>query len=260
MITSPIVRRSIIRSSALIVSLAALLGGCAVGAEGTDDPTGNAGAAGAGAGSGGSAGRASDPSDPSRPTTDPSDPNAPIDPNELGEGENDSSDGGTPTNPDSGTQEPTCTPDVYARAIGTVPDTCSANEVKQAGLCYEQCQAGWSNEAFVCWKPCAAGFTDTGFFCHRDAEIIPIDSSNCPFYDACGLTFAKGCASCPSGFANDGCLCRKDAYIYAQESYTIPAGTIPGCAADEEEDAGLCYAKCKDGYKGVGPTCVKTCP
>jgi hypothetical protein len=34
----------------------------------------------------------------------------------------------------------------------------------------------------------------------------------------------------------------------------------PVCAKGEEADGGLCYPKCKDGFKGAGPRCKEICP
>lgn len=39
------------------------------------------------------------------------------------------------------------------------------------------------------------------------------------------------------------------------------AGTVPtSCPANEESDLGLCYPKCSEGFRGVGPVCWKICP
>src|SRR5262249_20507959 len=44
-------------------------------------------------------------------------------------------------------------------------------------------------------------------------------------------------------------------------SYGRGAGEPLRCADNEETDAGLCYAKCQAGYKGVGPVCwQEACP
>lgn len=37
-------------------------------------------------------------------------------------------------------------------------------------------------------------------------------------------------------------------------------GKIGNCADDQESNAGLCYTKCRDGYKGVATMCVQVCP
>ena len=48
---------------------------------------------------------------------------------------------------------------------------------------------------------------------------------------------------CPQGWTDDGATCRK-----------------VGCDGNDEYIAGLCYARCKDGYDGVGPVCWQQCP
>lgn len=46
-----------------------------------------------------------------------------------------------------------------------------------------------------------------------------------------------------------------------KDSSTRGAGTIPtGCAAGQENQAGLCYNACPSGMTGVGPVCWSTCP
>jgi hypothetical protein len=54
---------------------------------------------------------------------------------------------------------------------------------------------------------------------------------------------------------NDKALCWK-------RTYTRGVGIVPtgDCPAGQEKDAGLCYPKCRDGFKGVGPVCWKSCP
>ena len=43
-------------------------------------------------------------------------------------------------------------------------------------------------------------------------------------------------------------------------SYGRGAGIPLVCAANQQEDAGLCYPYCNNGYKGVGPVCWAQCP
>lgn len=47
-----------------------------------------------------------------------------------------------------------------------------------------------------------------------------------------------------------------------KQTYTRGVGMVPNgaCGTGEEKDAGLCYPKCKEGYKGAGPLCLRTCP
>ena len=38
------------------------------------------------------------------------------------------------------------------------------------------------------------------------------------------------------------------------------SATAPACPANEEAVAGVCYPKCRDGYKGAGALCKQICP
>lgn len=102
-----------------------------------------------------------------------------------------------------------------------------------AGDSLPLCPAGQEYDAGLCYPKCDAGYYGIGPVCWH---------------------------VCPDGYTNDGALCRKDAIIVAKDSYGRGAGTTLGCAADEEQNVGLCYPKCKDGYDGVGPMCWQICP
>lgn len=142
----------------------------------------------------------------------------------------------------------------YGRGVGQVPRTCPGGEL-QAGLCYNTCAAGYSGVGPVCWQRCPSGYRDDGALCRRDVVIIPAERSRCPWYDVCGLTFARGCSQCPAGFINDGCTCRQNAHIFAKASYGRGVGTVPVCGAGLQKDAGLCYPACAAGTNPVGPMC-----
>lgn len=45
--------------------------------------------------------------------------------------------------------------------------------------------------------------------------------------------------------------------FYWRDSYGRGVGTVPAliCEGNTEQDGGLCYPKCRDGYKGSGPLC-----
>lgn len=45
-----------------------------------------------------------------------------------------------------------------------------------------------------------------------------------------------------------------------KDSYGRGAGGILKCGKSLEQNGLLCYPKCKDGFKGVGPVCWGTCP
>lgn len=148
----------------------------------------------------------------------------------------------------------------YGRGVGTIPAGCSSGEY-DVGLCRRPCPPGFDGVGPVCWRRCPAGMNDDGAFCRRDVQIISSNNSACPWYDVCGLTFARGCSTCPPGFQNDGCTCRIDAWIFAKESHGRGVGDLPtSCGAGQEYDAGLCYPVCRSGFNGVGPVCWGSCP
>ena len=90
----------------------------------------------------------------------------------------------------------------------------------------------------MCWQPCRSGYNDDGFTCHRYPHIFGSDTSACPGYDICGVTFARGCSVGPADYHKDGCTCRRDTDIYLQPSSPRGAGTIPiGCAAGKLDSA-----------------------
>lgn len=152
----------------------------------------------------------------------------------------------------------TCWKHTTVRGAGTIPTECPGAD-KSGALCYPYCPAGYTGVGPVCWESCPAGYKDDGAFCRRDAHITSADNSGCPWYDKCGLTFARGCSKCPAGYTNDGCTCRKDAHIFAKATQTRGAGVPMSCAAGYENDAGLCYPPCGPRMDGVGPVCWMEC-
>jgi hypothetical protein len=60
---------------------------------------------------------------------------------------------------------------------------------------------------------------------------------------------------CESGMTDIGVSCQKNGFINRSAH---PKPMV--CSTELEQDAGLCYDKCKDGYKGVGPVCWQRCP
>lgn len=146
-----------------------------------------------------------------------------------------------------------CERDNYLRPAYPLTD-CPGAE-KDGALCYPFCREGYNGIGPVCWQNCPAGYTDDGAFCRRNAIIISADNRSCPWYDRCGLTFARGCSRCPAGYRNDGCTCRIDAHIFAKDTYTRPGGSL-SCAPGREQIGALCYGTCKTGYSPDGLLCV----
>jgi hypothetical protein len=164
-------------------------------------------------------------------------------------------------------------------------------------VCWTSCPSNTTDLGAVCTKhshpqklrPCSdwdSSYRDDGTSCWLDAHIY---GKGC-----CCTIFSKDCCNnCPPGYTDDGCTCRRnnigikvtamerayceDGYklfggvCYAtcngdttdtvtqcqKKSYGRTAGTPLECGDNEDLDAGLCYPKCKDGYKGVGPMCWK---
>jgi hypothetical protein len=149
----------------------------------------------------------------------------------------------------------------YGRGAGTVPTACPAGQENDAGLCYPVCQSGYYAVGPVCWQSCPDGYTDEGALCAINAQTISADNSGCPWYDECGLTFARGCSTCPEGYENNGCTCQINANVFAKSTYGRGAGAVPTeCSGGGEYDAGLCYTSCGANYDGIGPVCWAGCP
>lgn len=138
----------------------------------------------------------------------------------------------------------------------TVLTTCRQGLEKDGALCYPQCRAGYNGVGPVCWQVCPAGYADDGALCRRNAMIIGANNSACPWYDKCGLTFARGCTQCPFGYNNDGCTCRIDVHIFAKDSYGRGLGESLQCAPGLEQIGALCYRACPSGFHATGITCT----
>jgi hypothetical protein len=148
----------------------------------------------------------------------------------------------------------------YGRGAGNAM-TCAASEEQNGALCYPRCAAGYYGVGPVCWQSCPDGFTDDGVTCRKNGSIIGANNGRCPWYDKCGLTFARGCSTCPEGYANDGCTCRINPQIFAKGTYGRGAGRpLDACPSGLEQSGALCYPPCAAGYSGVGPVCWSACP
>lgn len=118
----------------------------------------------------------------------------------------------------------------------------------------------------VCWKPthdrgvgkpihscnASAGLQKSGALCY------PFCKTATPSFYGIGPVCWQHCRD---GYVDEGALCRKHDSIetYAKSSYGRGAGVPLGCAANEEEDAALCYPLCPDSFTGVGPVCWWNC-
>lgn len=134
------------------------------------------------------------------------------------------------------------------------------------------CTDGYSKgQPFLgrCYKRCEGGRTRIGEYCHRTMVIKGLDSMTCPDGYFKGEPFAGRCyKKCEGGRTRIGENCHRTMVVKGIESMTckedeekIGARCFKngGCGSDEEWSDGLCYKKCRSGYKGEGPVCWQTC-
>jgi hypothetical protein len=142
-------------------------------------------------------------------------------------------------------------------AVNRASSPVCVNSDYAAGRCYPHCSSGYavSNiDPSKCVQTCPSGYRDDGVTCFRDANIVSANTSNCPWYDACGLTLAPGCSTCPSGYHNDGCTCRIDAYAFSKAVYT--RSSTSACASTATFDGTSCQATCALNFVASGSQCL----
>jgi len=182
-----------------------------------------------------------------------------------------------------------CWRDSYGRGVGTIPKSCPKNKETIAGglLCYDKCSkfGDFKRSGYDCHQKCKSGWTDHGLLCYkfkstygRGVGRIPklrctkkkwgicySTKSECTGSrsDKCiGLCYEK----CRSGYTNAGCnicsvSCTGQGYAKGvapscpKKMYLSPGMEKTTCASNQVKDAGLCYKKCRNSYKGVGPVC-----
>ncbi len=77
--------------------------------------------------------------------------------------------------------------------------------------------------------------------------------SNGPLVVGCSWNWLSFSCSCPPNYTNTGLSCAANTITKA--SYGRGAGVPLVCDPSLQEDRALCYPRCKQGYKGVGPVC-----
>lgn len=173
--------------------------------------------------------------------------------------------------------------DTYGRGAGVIPTGCGWKE-NDFGLCYPRCARGYYGVGPLCWQRCPWGYDDHGLTCFKwdwfNSDIIwkraygrgvGTIPNVCPGHKPdmnAGLCYPY----CRSGYYGVGPVCWKHCNgvdrgalceiqsleIRAKHSYGRGAGRIRnGCGNGKENDAGLCYPKCKNDavWDGVGPVC-----
>lgn len=117
-------------------------------------------------------------------------------------------------------------------AISFVPFLGDLFSLLQPVLCFQTgCKEGYINEAGLCYEPCREGYSSDGVvMCYKN-------------YPA---------------FENNGAL---HTVTSITKAIKLDTGTIPTeCGPDEEQQGGLCYPKCPEGWTGVLDRCWKNCP
>ena len=144
-----------------------------------------------------------------------------------------------------------CWKQSYGRGVGLPLLMCPNGTELNGALCYQQCQSGYKGVGPVCWQTCKPGFTDYGLLCHR-SEFV--------YFKQCSIiNNVQMCTPCLSNYLDLGLHCKLDSNVYIKKSYSRGIGQPMVCSAEYEQDAGLCYEKCKNGFIGVGPVCWSTC-
>ncbi len=103
----------------------------------------------------------------------------------------------------------------------------------------------------ICWEICKPGYSDYGLLCHR-IEFV--------YFKRCFIiNNVQTCRPCLNDYKDMGLHCKLDSNFYIKKSYSRGFGEPMVCDSEYEQDAGLCYDKCKNGFIGVGPVCWSTC-
>jgi hypothetical protein len=185
-----------------------------------------------------------------------------------------------------------CWKNSYGRGVGVPLSTCASDKDKIGLLCYSKCGDGFERSGFDCHQKCPSGFDDQGLFC-RKSEYgrgagypwkfgDPLNSKkqysrcekahgddNCEKWGAVVYPKCKdgysafGCCICrPKSFDCDDYGFKKDSQLDLSCAKTIKIGDPKpmGCAEGQDKQAGLCYTKCKEDYRGVGPVCWASSP
>ena len=138
-----------------------------------------------------------------------------------------------------------------------------------------RCDSGYflSGITARCHKHCPSGYENTGESCHRVAVSLGTGDMFCKDnkYFVSPLT-GRCHKKCPDGYENTGETCHRPLIVTGLSSMTCKSdedkiggrcypkgGDLGSCFNDQENDAGLCYDKCKSGFYGVLSVCWQHC-
>jgi len=186
-----------------------------------------------------------------------------------------------------------CWRQAYGRGVGKIPGKCREGEERIGFFCYPKCEGygKFHRFGFDCHQDCPDSSEWRGFGLHcvlkdynRGVGRAATKCSGCtwggcsgcvsnckPDEDKNGLVcFPK----CREGFEDYGFLgiCRPPAPdckalgmnnafdISCARKVILGKPRVGACEEGQEKDTGLCYPKCKEGYKGAGPVCWRKAP
>lgn len=169
-----------------------------------------------------------------------------------------------------------CWKDSYGRGAGKIPKACRPDEDKIGALCYKKCGPGMKRFGFDCHSICPAGFKSEGLFCHKEVKKYNrgggSGKKHCEKHHGHGNCEHRGglwYQKCRPGYVHSGVFCLPDkpncAAIGMKKGLAGRLGCAKhikigkprhgDCTSNEVKNAGLCYKKCRTGYKGAGPVC-----
>jgi len=180
-----------------------------------------------------------------------------------------------------------CWKDSYGRGVGKIPKACRSDEDRIGLLCYKKCPKGTKRFGFDCHSVCPAGWRNDGLFCRhaeygrgagypwkfkyglkhpddkmraaceRDHGKGKCEKTGAIFYPKCKPGYHRfGCCICRPSKPNCKALGLKNGIdLSCAKVVKIGHPKTGQCKSNEEKNAGLCYKKCRKGFKGVGPVC-----
>ena len=115
-----------------------------------------------------------------------------------------------------------------SRGIGPICWGCpKSHPVEHGGMCYKKCpDHRRKGRLFLCFGDCPSGYRNVGLTCVRLGSMRVANTSDCPWYDKCGLIFSRGCSKCPAGYQNDGCLCRQNPHVTVRPRFYRGIGVM----------------------------------
>jgi hypothetical protein len=173
-----------------------------------------------------------------------------------------------------------CWRDTDARGVGKVPKICSPGQKRIGLLCYDQCPKGMKKFGFDCHSVCPDGMRNDGLFCRKTGY----DRGVGRIKRACENKFGQGnCQKqaalwyqkCRPGFKGVATMCRPEKKPDCRKLGLKPSGIAPLscakvikigkprtgiCGPGQDKNSGLCYRRCKPGFRGVGPVCWGATP